>query len=579
MTGRHHPMAPVRFGGQRPSRLRSASALTQGGPTAALLIALMGVPMGAGPKAEGIAAMTSGSSSLAPAPGSQMAPGLVPDDVAALLPLLMTSPERRHFAAELEAAIRLGRLEEAEHQLKVAIETGTLAIVLSDRLQEPSLLAALQTLDLKPEQDAAPKEREAVSVPDANCSVAAVQPGPDISELQAALEQEKAQSNAALKELSGVSEELTKAQHAREAEAASAAAAVAKSRELEAALQQEREGGDARRHDLELELTNLRKDFDALQAQRDRAEGDHASAVADAQAALAHERERGEAVAHELAVLKDEIGSLKAERDSDTGATTAKVTELQERLRRERERADAAVNDVAAARKEASDRQALAAREAAADLASMSEALTQERSRADAVARELADAMDALQAARQTRASGPAPLLFRLADDAAPLPVGTRAEAELPSPMQPVQVAAVGEASGFGQPAPAVSGPADTAASLPGSSPRPVPDAIAPPQTGVAPAAPAATEDRLVRRADALIQSGDVSGARLLLERSMEVGNAQAAFRLAETFDPNVLARLGALGIRPDPARARDLYARALALGIRQAGERMQALK
>jgi TPR repeat protein len=87
------------------------------------------------------------------------------------------------------------------------------------------------------------------------------------------------------------------------------------------------------------------------------------------------------------------------------------------------------------------------------------------------------------------------------------------------------------------------------------------------------------TEDRLVRRADALIQGGDVSGARLLLERSMEAGNAQAAFRLAETFDPNVLARLGALGIRPDPAKARDLYARALALGIRQAGERMQALK
>ena len=59
----------------------------------------------------------------------------------------------------------------------------------------------------------------------------------------------------------------------------------------------------------------------------------------------------------------------------------------------------------------------------------------------------------------------------------------------------------------------------------------------------------------------------------------MEAGNAQAAFRLAETFDPNVLSGLGAFGIRPDPARARDLYARALALGIRQAGERMQALK
>jgi hypothetical protein len=144
-----------------------------------------------------------------------MSPGVVPDDVAALLPLLMTSPERRHFAAELEAAIRLGRLEEAERQLKVAIETGTLAIVLSDRLQEPSLLAALQTLDLKPETGAAPKESEVGNASDASCPVAAAQPGPDVSELQAALEQEKAQSNAALKELSGVSEELMKGRRAK----------------------------------------------------------------------------------------------------------------------------------------------------------------------------------------------------------------------------------------------------------------------------------------------------------------------------------------------------------------------------
>lgn len=579
MTGRDHPMAPVRSIGQRPSRPRTAGALIHGGSTAALLIALMGIPLGADPKAEGIAAATSAPPSLGSAPGAQMTPGLVPEDIAALLPLLMTSPERRHFAAELEAAIRLGRLEEAERQLKVAIETGTLAILLSDRLQEPSLLAALQTIDLKPEAEAAAKDPGVGNAPDANCSVAAIQPGPDISELQAALEQEKAQSNAALKELSGVSEELTKTQQAREAEAASAAAAIAKSRELETALQQEREGNDARRQDLELELTNLRKDFEALQAQRDRAEGDHASVVADAQAALTRERERSQAAAHELAVLKDEIGSLKAARDSDADATS-KISDLEESLRRERERADAAMNDLAAARKEASDRQALAAREAAADLASLSGALAQERSRTDAVTRQLADATDALQAAQEAHMSGPAPLLFRLAADAAPLPVGggTRAETEPPPPAQPFQVAAAGMASGFDQPAPALPSPADRVASLPGSSPKAGPDTITP-QTGIAPAAPAATEDRLVRRADALIQSGDVSGARLLLERSMEAGNAQAAFRLAETFDPNVLSRLGAFGIRPDPARARDLYARALALGIRQAGERMQALK
>jgi len=88
-----------------------------------------------------------------------------------------------------------------------------------------------------------------------------------------------------------------------------------------------------------------------------------------------------------------------------------------------------------------------------------------------------------------------------------------------------------------------------------------------------------ASEDRLVARADTLLRAGDVSGARLLLERSMESGNARAAFLLAETFDPHFLSKLGALGIRSDAAKARELYARARAMGITQADERMQALR
>lgn len=575
MTGRDHSMAPAGSAGLR--RPRPLAALTQGGSAAALLIALMGTPLGQEAKAEGGTAISGAASPQRSAPDAQLSPGPVPDDVAALLPLLMTSPERKLFAAELEAAIRLGRLEDAERQLKIAIETGTLAIVLSDRLQEPSLLAALQSLDLKTETGKA-ETSEARSDRDAGRTVAETQPGPDIAELQAALEQEKAQSSAALQELSSVTAELHKAQQAREAEAASAAAAVAKASDLESALQQERERGDIRRQDLELELRNLRADFDALQAQRARAAGDHASTLAEAKAALAQERERSETATRELAMLKDEVGSLRAARNSDTGEATVKVAALEESLRRERERADAATNDLAEARKDASERQAIAARDAAADLASIRDALAQERSRADEVTRELADAIDAIRAAQEVRASGPAPLLFRLAADAAPLPVETRAETQSAAAPQPVLVAAVGTAPGFDRPASAP-GAAETVASLPGPGQKGAPDTIQSRPTSITPAAPATTEDRLVRRADTLFQSGDVSGARLLLERAMEAGNAQAAFRLAETFDPNVLSRLGALGIRPDPAKARDLYARALALGIRQAGERMQALR
>jgi hypothetical protein len=59
----------------------------------------------------------------------------------------------------------------------------------------------------------------------------------------------------------------------------------------------------------------------------------------------------------------------------------------------------------------------------------------------------------------------------------------------------------------------------------------------------------------------------------------MEAGHPRAAFLLAETFDPHVLSKLGALGIRGDAGRARELYARARTLGVAQAQERIDALK
>jgi hypothetical protein len=49
-------------------------------------------------------------------------------------------------------------------------------------------------------------------------------------------------------------------------------------------------------------------------------------------------------------------------------------------------------------------------------------------------------------------------------------------------------------------------------------------------------------------------------------------------FKLAETFDPNVLPALGTQGISSDVVRAKELYRRALALGIAQAQMRLEAL-
>lgn len=67
----------------------------------------------------------------------------------------------------------------------------------------------------------------------------------------------------------------------------------------------------------------------------------------------------------------------------------------------------------------------------------------------------------------------------------------------------------------------------------------------------------------LVERAKALIKRGDISGARLFLERARARNEPEATFLLAQTWDPDVLQRWNVLGLRPDPERARALYAEA----------------
>jgi hypothetical protein len=93
------------------------------------------------------------------------------------------------------------------------------------------------------------------------------------------------------------------------------------------------------------------------------------------------------------------------------------------------------------------------------------------------------------------------------------------------------------------------------------------------------PQASAIEADWLIARAQGQIAQGDISGARLLLERALEGGSRKAAFHLAETYDPRQLAAWRAFGIRGDPARARKLYARALEGGIVDAQERLIGLR
>jgi TPR repeat protein len=82
----------------------------------------------------------------------------------------------------------------------------------------------------------------------------------------------------------------------------------------------------------------------------------------------------------------------------------------------------------------------------------------------------------------------------------------------------------------------------------------------------------------LVGRGTDLIKSGDLAGARLLLRRAAEAGSASAALTLGTTFDPLVIRELGAFGVVPDVAQARQWYEKAAVLGSDAAPQRLAKL-
>jgi hypothetical protein len=135
-------------------------------------------------------------------------------------------------------------------------------------------------------------------------------------------------------------------------------------------------------------------------------------------------------------------------------------------------------------------------------------------------------------------------------------------------------------------PAPAIAAVAIPAEAPLAAPPPPVIEAAAPTPTPVAIAAPAAALPplaeadmrRLNSKAAQAIRDGDILGARLILERTIEGGDAKALLALAETYDPKALIRMNAKGVKGDAAHARKLYGQALARGVSEARARMEAL-
>jgi TPR repeat protein len=82
----------------------------------------------------------------------------------------------------------------------------------------------------------------------------------------------------------------------------------------------------------------------------------------------------------------------------------------------------------------------------------------------------------------------------------------------------------------------------------------------------------------LVNRGTDYIKSGDLASARLLLRRAAEAGSASAALMLGTTYDPLSIQQLGAIGVVPDVAQARQWYEKAAALGSEAASQRLAKL-
>ena len=82
-----------------------------------------------------------------------------------------------------------------------------------------------------------------------------------------------------------------------------------------------------------------------------------------------------------------------------------------------------------------------------------------------------------------------------------------------------------------------------------------------------------------MKRAKSLLAIGDITSARLLLERAADAQEADAALMLAGTYDPQVLGTQDMRSITPDPATARLWYQKAAQLGSSDARRRLSQIQ
>ena len=169
------------------------------------------------------------------------------------------------------------------------------------------------------------------------------------------------------------------------------------------------------------------------------------------------------------------------------------------------------------------------------------------------------------------------------ATESSPLRTGTIAAAQVPVPLAaPATVAPVPTPAAQPEPKPETKVAAlplakdDAANQQPRLEVVPVPR----PAASVPVLTPEATAQaqRLVAFGKRQLGDGDIAAARNYFSRATDLGLAEGALLLAETYDPVILKNLRVQGILPNTAEARAWYEKARALGAKEADEPLKRL-
>ncbi|SFO99721.1 hypothetical protein SAMN05216330_105256 [Bradyrhizobium sp. Ghvi] len=358
-------------------------------------------------------------------------------------------------------------------------------------------------------------------------------------DLQQSLQHEQARSATLADELAGTRREIeariAQARDADEVAAQQRDAAAREINELQRSLQQEQEKSAV-----------LAEQASAAQTVAARAEQERYEAQA-----------RAAALASELAGMTHGSATADGAATEQSEAAGREIAELRQSLQQERERNAALAQQEDAARSATTDaeQQRRALGEAQAHAAALEGKLAQARGDIEILNGRLREASDAASQQRQAANREIDELRQSLERERSRTDARER------------DIASVSLPTDKGAPASQINGGPilSTAKNVTAAEPP-----TSPAQDEV--------EARLIPRARALLDQGNIGAARIVLELAAEKNIAQATFMLAETYDPAVLSAWGAYGTRGETAKARDLYAKAQRSGIRAARERLDAL-